>query len=86
MAKSKKIFRVSSEYPTNFGYEKAGIKLFSTRSKARKYALTLVKDLRETAKESDDDENVQIEDISKSDIVEAWRAEDGKVVHYPKGW
>lgn len=81
-----KFFRVSYEEATNRGFEPANMKYFGLHEHARKYAQKLVKDdLEQSAEETDDYEAVTIEDEA-GEIVEAWRAEDGKVVHYPKGW
>ena len=85
--KVKMKFRVYDVVPTSFGHEKARIQLFQTITKANSYALKLVKDLRKSAKETDDDESVLIEDLITGRIVRAWRNEgEGIVAYYKGGW
>ena len=84
--KMAKQYRVYYVEPTNFGYNKADIKLFNSFSQANAYALTLVKELRRSAKETDDDESVIIEELSSGQIVRSWINEGGKVAYYKGGW
>ena len=82
----KETFRVYYSVPTNFGYNKEAIKIFNNFSKANTYALTLVKDLRKSAKETDDDESVIIENVGTGSIDRAWINEGGKVAYYKGGF
>jgi hypothetical protein len=41
--------------------------------------------LKKLAKESGDYEFIEIEN-EKDEVMEAWRSEEGKVVHYSNGW
>ena len=79
------MYRVAYEEATNWGFEKIKIKLFKSKSLAKQYAHKLLKGLREYAKTGDDREFVGIENIKTGKIIECWIAEEGKVVHYPRG-
>lgn len=80
-----KFFKVSFYEATNWGFEPTETKYFRTHKDARRYAIKLVKYLKQVAKESGDYEFIEIEN-EEDEVVEAWRAEDRKVVHYPNGW
>jgi hypothetical protein len=80
-----KFFKISFYEATSWGFEPAETKYFKTHKYARKYAMKLVKCLEQSVKESDDYEFIEIENEG-DEVVEAWRAEEGKVVHYPNGW
>ena len=80
-----KFFKVSYFEATNWGFEPIETKYFVAKKDARRYALKLIKHLNESTKYSDDYEFVQIE-TERDEIVEAWRAEERKVVHYTDGW
>ena len=67
------------------GYEPTEIRYFKTLENAREYAKKLIKDLKEIAKTSDDYDWIEITD-EELNTIESWRAEEGKVVHYPNGW
>lgn len=87
---SLKFFRVCYQEATNRGFDSVGMKYFEGSDggleHALAYAQKLVKDsLEPSAEVSGDYESVIIEN-EEGEIVEAWRAEEGKVVHYPKGW
>lgn len=75
-------YRVYYSYSTNWGRDKSQIKLFDSLQKAKVYALSLVKELKKSAKETDDDDSVIIEDLQKGYFVETWNIDDGQVVHH----
>jgi hypothetical protein len=83
---AKETIRVYYSVPTTSGYEKTEIKLFSSMESANKYASKLVKELKQSAKETDDDEGVMIENIASGTIMRAWKNEEGKIVYYAGGW
>jgi hypothetical protein len=78
-----KFFKISFYEATSWGFEPTETKYFKTHKDARRYAIKLVKYLKRLAKESGDYEFIEIE---KDKVVEAWRSEEGKVVHYSNGW
>jgi hypothetical protein len=78
-------FKVSFYEATSWGFEPCVTKYFKTLRDARQYALKLVKELKEISKETDDYEFIEIKN-KIDEALEVWRAEDGKVVHYPNGW
>ena len=80
-----KFFKVSYWEATSWGFEPTGTKYFKTHENAARYALKLVKDLELMAQESDDYEFIEIKN-EEDEVIEAWRTEEGKVVHYPDGW
>lgn len=82
----KNTIRVYYSQPITSGYEKMEIKLFSSFDKANAYALKLVKELTQSAKETDDDEGVLIENVESGTIMRAWKNEDSKIVYYSGGW
>ena len=77
-----KFFKVSYWEATNWGYEPIGTKYFKTHKDAKRYALRLVKILKQSAKNSDDWESVEIEN-EEGIKLDFWRAEEGKVIYYP---
>ena len=83
----KKSYRVYYVVPTSFGHDKQSIKIFNSFSQANTYALTLVKDLKKSAKETDDDESVVIENVNTGSIDRAWLNEgEGRVAYYAGGF
>lgn len=78
--------RVYWQQPQSYGYSKDNIKFFKDKKSAMPYALEMVKELKGVAQDSDDDDAVIIEDIKKDEVIEAWRNENGKIEHFPKGW
>jgi len=80
-----KFFKISFYEATSWGFESTERKYFKTHKDARRYAVKLVKYLKKLTKESGDYEFIEIEN-EKDEVVEAWRAEEGKVVHYSNGW
>jgi hypothetical protein len=80
-----KFFKISFYEATSWGFEPTETKYFKTYKDARRYAMRLVKYLKKLAKESGDYEFIEIEN-EKDEVVEAWRSEEGKVVHYSNGW
>jgi hypothetical protein len=86
MAKQKS-YRVYYSVPTSFGSNKESIRIFNSFSKANTYALKLVKELRKSAKETDDDESVIIENVNTGSIDRAWINEgEGRVAYYKGGF
>ncbi len=80
--KSDDLIRVHYETPTNFGYEKSDIKLFKDKKKADSYAKKLVKELKERAQETDDDEMVIIENLNSGEVIDRWVNQQGVVENY----
>jgi hypothetical protein len=76
------LIRVHYETPTNFGYEKSDIKLFKDKKKADSYAKKLVKELKERAKETDDDEMVIVENLNSGEFIDRWVNQQGVVENY----
>ncbi|MBI2005492.1 MAG: hypothetical protein HYS80_01895 [Candidatus Aenigmarchaeota archaeon] len=76
-----KFFKVRYWEATNWGYEPVGTKYFKNRKDAKRYALRLVKILKQSVKKSDDWESVDI-DNEEGIKLDFWRAEEGKVIYY----
>jgi nucleotide-binding universal stress UspA family protein len=74
-------FKVYYEEQTNQGYIKTSIKYFSKLEDAQPYANELLKELKDSAEQSDDPNKVIIEN-EEGEIIEQWIIEDGKVVKY----
>lgn len=82
-----KFLKVYYEEATMKGFDPVNIKYFPREKlkSAKRYAEKLVEDiLTPSAAKSDDYNGVLIENEA-GEVVDVWRAEDGKVVHYPGG-